>query len=51
LEQQPGVRGKLRYELEAPPGFLWREVNDAVYIYEEENPPKRVIITLTLRKV
>lgn len=51
LEEQPGVRGKVRYELEAPPGFAWREANDTVYVYEAEGPPKRVTITLTLKKI
>lgn len=51
LEQQSGVRQRIRYEVEAPPGFAWREADDTVYVYESEDPPKRVIVTLTLKKI
>jgi len=51
LEQQSGVRERIRYELEAPPGYIWREANDTRYVYESEDPPKRVMTTLTLKKI
>lgn len=51
LEEQPGVRGSIRYELEAPPGYVWRETDDARYVYESEDPPKRVTVVLTLEKI
>ncbi|MDP3947806.1 MAG: DUF4012 domain-containing protein [bacterium] len=51
LEQQSGVRERIRYELEAPPGYVWRETNDSLYRYESADPPKRVTVTLNLKKI
>ncbi len=51
LEQQSGVRKRIRYELEAPPGYVWREADDTRYVYESEDPPKRVTTVLTLKKI
>lgn len=51
LERQAGVRGSVHYEVEAPPGYVWRETKDARYVYESADPPKRMTTTLTLKKL
>ncbi|MBI2035627.1 MAG: DUF4012 domain-containing protein [Candidatus Liptonbacteria bacterium] len=51
LDKQSGVNGGLKYALEAPPGFVWKEPNSATFEYDLENIPWRAEINLTLEEI
>lgn len=48
FETQPGVRSALEYLIEAPPGYRWKETQQHVFNYENEDPPARLRLRLTL---
>lgn len=50
FERQSGVKTGLRYSVEAPPGYIWRESGQNAFIYENQNPEGRIILDLTLDK-
>jgi hypothetical protein len=50
FERQSGVKTSLRYSVEAPPGYIWRESGQNAFVYESENPEGRIILDLTLDK-
>ena len=51
FDKQSGVQGGLNFEIESPPGYKWAESDKFTFSYQNPNPPKRVIITLTLEKI
>lgn len=51
FDKQSGVDGKLKVDIEAPPGYKWQESQSYVYEYQAENPPARLIINLTLLEI
>lgn len=50
-EKQSGVESALRYEVSAPAGLVFKETGTSTFIYESENPPKRLIIDLNLKEI
>jgi len=51
FDKQSGVDAKLKMAIEAPPGYKWRESQHYIYEYQNDNPPGRLIINLTLSKI
>ena len=51
FERQSGVKTALRYSIDAPPGYIWKESGRPSFVYESENPASRVILDLTLEKL
>lgn len=51
FEKQAGVIGEYKFEISAPPGFIWQESNSPVFEYESSDPPARLILDLTLKKI
>ncbi len=51
FDKQSGVDGKLKVSIEAPPGYKWQESKNYIYEYQNDNPPSRLIINLTLLSV
>lgn len=49
-ERQSGVTTKLSLTFSAPLGFVWKESGSPIYTYENDNPPARVVLPLTLTK-
>jgi hypothetical protein len=50
-EKQSGVESAFKYELSAPAGFIFKETGTSTFIYESEDPPKRLIIDLSLKQI
>jgi len=50
FDKQSGVNNSLKLTIAAPVGYYWAETNDSTFSYENQNPSKREIITLTLEK-
>ena len=50
FEKQSGVKTALTITLEAPPGYTWEEINSPNFKYSIDDPPGRLVITLTLIK-
>ena len=48
FETQSGVHAALELFLEAPPGYIWKESNEAAFMFEENDPPARLELSLTL---
>lgn len=48
-EKQSGIGGGLEFVIRAPTGYFWQETQSPDFHYSVENPPARVILTLTLR--
>ncbi len=51
FDKQSGVDAKLKMAIEAPPGYKWRENQNYIYEYQNDNPPGQLIINLTLLKI
>jgi len=51
FDKQSGVDASLKATIEAPPGFKWQESDNYIYDYQNDNPPSRLIINLTLVKI
>ena len=51
FDKQSGVDGKLKATIEAPLGYKWQESQSYIYEYQNDNPPGRLIINLTLLKI
>ncbi len=51
FDKQSGVRGGIELSIEAPPGYRWRESQDSIFLYENENPNKRIVLSLTMEKM
>ena len=51
FDKQSGVDGKLKVSIETPVGYKWQESQGYIYEYENENPPARLIINLTLLSI
>ena len=51
FEKQSGSSASYKFELSAPVGFKWQENNLPVFEYETSDPPGRLIIDLTLKKI
>lgn len=49
-ERQSGVTTKLDLTFSAPLGFVWKESGSPIYTYENDDPPARVVLPLTLAK-
>ncbi|MDD4930934.1 MAG: DUF4012 domain-containing protein [Candidatus Colwellbacteria bacterium] len=50
-EKQSGVDSALSYRVEAPPGYIFKETGTSEYVYDNETPPTRLIIDLTITKL
>ncbi len=50
FERQSGAATALDFLIEAPPGYHFAESNSSQFNYVNEDPPGRVIISLTLEK-
>jgi len=50
FEKQSGVNTSLKVSIEAPPGFIWQESNNEIFVYETDYPDGRIIINLKLIK-
>lgn len=48
FEKQSGVENSLDLTINAPFKYYWLESDSPVFTYHSDNPPKRMIITLTL---
>ncbi|MGC9046805.1 MAG: DUF4012 domain-containing protein [Minisyncoccia bacterium] len=48
-EKQSGVDTSLKVEIDAPIGYIWKEVNSPIFIYSVDSVPSRLIINLTLQ--
>ncbi len=50
FEKQAGVKNKLEVKINAPFRYYWAESGSAVFSYASDDPDKRIILTLTLKK-
>ncbi len=50
FERQAGVKNFLDVTINAPFRYYWAESNDAAFHYATDDPDKRIILTLTLKK-
>jgi hypothetical protein len=50
FEKQAGVKGQLDVTMNAPFKYYWAESGDTAFHYATNDPDKRVILTLTLKK-
>ncbi|MFH1192826.1 MAG: hypothetical protein V1656_00710, partial [Candidatus Jorgensenbacteria bacterium] len=50
FERQSGVKSALRAVIAAPVGYAWKESGDTRFTYENADPGKREIVTLTLMR-
>jgi hypothetical protein len=50
-DRQSSAQGAWHVEISAPLGFVFRENNLPTYIVDEQNPPGRFSVPLTLRKL
>jgi hypothetical protein len=50
-EKQSGVDSSFKYEVSAPPGFIFKETGTSTFSYENDDPPKRLIIDLNLKQL
>ncbi|MCL4406040.1 MAG: DUF4012 domain-containing protein [Patescibacteria group bacterium] len=50
-EKQSGVESSFKYEISAPPGFIFKETGISAFSYESDDPPKRLIIDLNLKQI
>lgn len=50
FEKQAGVNNSLSLTINAPFKYYWAESGDTAFHYENDNPNKRTIITLTLKR-
>ncbi|OGZ00411.1 MAG: hypothetical protein A2945_03650 [Candidatus Liptonbacteria bacterium RIFCSPLOWO2_01_FULL_52_25] len=51
FEKQAGTKRHYRFEIAAPVGYHFLENDSPVYEYESDDPPGRLIIDLTLKKI
>lgn len=51
FERQAGSSGNYKFEISAPVGFVWEENNLPIFEYQSNDPPGRLVINLTLKKV
>ncbi|PIR87101.1 MAG: hypothetical protein COU11_02640 [Candidatus Harrisonbacteria bacterium CG10_big_fil_rev_8_21_14_0_10_49_15] len=50
FERQSGVLTSFSYSIEAPEGYVWQESGEQTFTYENDDPPGRLILDLTLVK-
>ncbi len=50
-EKQSGVDSSLTLTITAPPGFIFEETKATKYTYENENPPGRLVVPLTITPI
>ena len=50
FEKQSGSRAIINIKITAPLGYIWRESNEPVYVFEREYPDAREIVELHLIK-
>ena len=50
FDRQSGTQTSLRVAVNAPLGYRWVESQSPVYIFESDNPDRRVIINITLTR-
>ena len=50
FERQAGVQNNLDVTINAPFRYYWAESSSSIFSYTNDNPDKRVILTLTLKK-
>ncbi len=51
FEKQAGTARSYSYEIDAPLGYVFAENGLASYTYRSDDPPGRLIVSLTLRKI
>ena len=51
FDKQSGVDGSLEFSIEAPPGFVWQESGGPYFIYINDAPSAKEIISLQLKKL
>lgn len=51
FEKQAGTRRNYTLNISAPPGFIFEENNLPVFEYASDDPPGRLVINLTLKKL
>lgn len=51
FDKQSGVNGSLEFSIEAPPGFVWQESGGPYFIYKNDNPTSKEIVSLQLKKL
>ena len=51
FDKQSGVNTSLEFSIEAPPGFIWQESGGPYFIYKNERPSAKEIISLQLKKL
>ncbi|MCX6788608.1 MAG: DUF4012 domain-containing protein [bacterium] len=49
-ERQSGVQTRININISAPIGFIWKESGMPNYVYTDENPDARIVLTLELIK-
>ncbi|MEK7077309.1 MAG: hypothetical protein AAB967_03710, partial [Patescibacteria group bacterium] len=48
FDRQSGTKTSLRIAVNAPLGYRWAESQSPIYVFESENPDRRVVVDLTL---
>lgn len=51
FEKQSGVDAHFIYSVTAPPGYIWKESQSAVYEFQTETPTGRIILDLTMEEL
>jgi hypothetical protein len=51
FEKQAGTTGSYQFEIDAPLGYVFAESGLPAYIYSSNDPPGRMIVTLTLESL
>ncbi|MFA5173076.1 MAG: DUF4012 domain-containing protein [Candidatus Paceibacterota bacterium] len=51
FDRQSGVKGGVKFDIEAPPGFKWAEADNFLFTFENPAPEKRIEFVLTLKSV
>jgi hypothetical protein len=51
FEKQAGTARHYSFAVSAPVGFIFKETNSPAYIYETDDPPARLIVSLTLEEI
>ena len=50
FERQAGVKNSLDVTINAPFGYYWAESSSSIFSYQNDDPDKRIILALTLKK-
>lgn len=50
FDRQSGVNTDLKLTLSAPLGYIWEESKSPTYVYEDDDPKRRIVLELSLVK-